>query len=146
MAQTFTAQIVRGTEKDTMGIVVPDAVVAALGKGRRPPVTVTIQGYSWRSTVAVMGGQTLLGIAAVHRAHLDLDGRDAIEVTLALDEAPRDTPVPDDLRAALEANGCLATFEALSPSRRKEAVRQVEDAKTAATRERRIAKVVASLG
>ncbi|MEZ4321129.1 MAG: YdeI/OmpD-associated family protein [Myxococcota bacterium] len=140
------APLERGTRKDTLGLVLPEASVLALGGGKRPPVAVTVQGYTWRSTVAPMGGRFLVGIAKEHREHLALDGLDAVEVELRLDTEPRVTPVPPDLAEALASAGRTAAFDALAPSRRKEAVRQVEEAKTAATRERRIAKIVDGLG
>lgn len=123
-----------------MGLVIPPAVVEALGRGKRPAVRVKLQGYEYASTVASMGGQFLIGIAAEHRGALRLDGLDSVEVTLVADDGPRDTPVPADLLAALEAAGALDAFQALAPSRRKEAVRQVEEAKSADTRARRVHK------
>lgn len=144
MSEQFTAQIVRGGTKNTMGLVIPAEVVERLGRGKRPSVRVTLQGYTYTSTVASMGGQFLIGLAAEHRSFLRLDGLEAVEVRLDLDEGPRDTPVPDDLRAALEAAARWEVFQAWAPSRRKEAVRQVEEAKSAETRSRRITKVVAS--
>jgi hypothetical protein len=130
-----TARIERGTTKDTMELVIPPDVVDALGAGRRPPVTVTIGAYTYRSTIATMGGQFMVGIAAEHRRHLQLDGIDEVEVTLAVDASPRDTPLPADLEAALRDAGVLDTFRALAPSHRKEHVRAVEEAKAPATRE-----------
>ena len=133
MSVVFTARIERGTTKDTIGLVVPLEVLEALGRGKRPPVTVTLGEYSYRSTVGSMGGQFMIGVSSEHRQQVKLDGLDAVEVTLALDEAPRMSPAPDDLLVAA------------APSRRKEFVRQVESAKAEATRARRIEKVVAEL-
>jgi hypothetical protein len=145
MTATFTAQTIRGQDKDTMGLIVPVEVVDRLGKGQRPPVVVTIGPHSWRSTVARMGGQYLVGIAKEHREPAGLTGDETeLEVTLALDEAPRVVDVPDDLAAALEAEGLREAFDGLAPSRRKEWVRQVETAKAEATRQRRIEKAVAA--
>ena len=50
------------------GFVVPDEVVEALGSGKRPPVRVTINGYTYSNTVAVMGGEYMVGVSAEHRA------------------------------------------------------------------------------
>ena len=143
MAQTFVARVLRGQTKDTMGIVVPDDVVARLGKGKRPPVIVTIGTHSWSSTVARMGGEFLVGIAKEHREPAGLTGEEAqLEVTLELETSPRTVEVPGDLAEALEASGVREAFDRLAPSRRKEWVRQVESAKAEATRLRRIAKAV----
>ena len=142
MSESFNAQILRGQTKNTMGIVIPADVVERLGRGKRPAVKVRLQGYEYASTVAVMGGQFLIGIAAEHRGALQLEGLDHVEVTLVVDDGPRDTALPADLQAALEAAAALDAFQALAPSRRKEAVRQVEEAESADTRARRILKVV----
>lgn len=142
MSERFVAEIIRGEAKNTMGLVIPEAVVERLGRGKRPPVIVTIGSYAYASTVASMGGQFLVGISAEHRAALNLEGQSRVEVQLTVDESSRDTPVPADLRAALEEAGKWEAFQGLAPSRRKEAVRQVEEAKTEETRKRRIAKVM----
>ena len=141
----FTATLVKAKDMNAVGIVVPPEAVAALGTSKRPAVTVTIGGYSYRSTVAVMGGRFMVGVAAEHRAAAGVDGGDTVTVTLTLDVEPRVTPVPADLKAALTKAKALAAFEASAPSKRKEWVRQVEEAKAADTRARRIAKVVEAL-
>ena len=48
--------LIQGTGESAAGMHLPDDVVEALGKGKKPPVKATINGYTWRSTVAVMGG------------------------------------------------------------------------------------------
>jgi hypothetical protein len=131
---------------NNVGIVVPEEVVESFGAGKRVPVIVTINGYSYPSTIAVMGGQYLVGVATVHREAAGVAGGETHEVTLTHDTSARDTPVPDDLAEALAAAGLRAAFDALAPSHRKEHVRSVTDAKAEATRQRRIEKVVAALG
>nr|WP_202467104.1 YdeI/OmpD-associated family protein [Streptomyces sp. SID8378] len=128
------------------GIEVPEDVVEALGAGKRPPVNVTVNGYAYRSTIAPMGGQYLIPFSADKRKATGIGGGDAIEVELTLDTAPRTVEPPEDLAVALAAApGAAEAFAALAPSRRKAHVASVEGAKTDATRERRIAKVVAEL-
>jgi hypothetical protein len=129
-----------------MGIVVPPEVVAALGKGRRPPVTVTINGYSYRSTVAVMGGQFMVGVANEHRRPAGVENGGVVDVTLELDEAPREVEVPEDFTAALAAAGLRDAFDRLAYSHRKEHVRAIAEARTPETRARRIAKVLEMVG
>jgi len=124
---------------------VPEEVVESFGAGKRVPVTVTINGYSYPSTIAVMGGQYLVGVAAVHREAAGVAGGETHEVTLTHDTSARDTPVPEDLAEALDAAGARERFNALAPSHRKEHVRSVTEAKAEATRQRRIEKVVAAL-
>lgn len=128
------------------GIEVPEAMVEALGAGKRPPVNVTVNGYAYRSTVASMGGRYLIPFSSDKRKETGITGGDAIEVELTLDTAPRTVEPPEDLAAALAAApGAAEAFAALSPSRQKAHVTSVEGAKTDATRERRIAKAVAEL-
>jgi hypothetical protein len=128
------------------GIPVPDEVVTALGGGKRAAVSVTVNGYVYQSTLASMGGRFLIPFSSDKRKETGIGGGDAIVVDLVLDAAPRSVEVPDDLAAALDAAGLQATFDALAPSHRKAHVTAIEEAKAAATRERRIAAAVAKIG
>jgi len=133
--------------KTATGIEVPDDVVAALDAGKRPPVRVTVNGHTWRSTVAVMGGRNLVGVSAENRAAAGVSAGDVIDVELVLDTEKREVEVPTDLAAALAANPAAGTaFAALSYSNQSRHVLSVEGAKTDETRARRVAKVVADLG
>src|SRR6476620_10344733 len=85
------------------GIVVPEEVIDRLAAGKRPPVLVTVNGYDYRSTVAVMGGRYTIGISAAIRRATGLKGGDPIRVTLTVAEGPREVDVPADLAAALAA-------------------------------------------
>ncbi len=134
-------------DKTATGIRVPDDVVEALGKGKRPPVRVTINGYTYRSTVAVMGGDYMLGVSAENRAGARVKGGDEIDVDLELDTAPREVSVPADFAAALEAEpNAKRTFDGLSYSNKSWHVLQIEGAKSDETRQRRIMKSVQALG
>ena len=129
------------------GIEVPPEVIEALGAGRKPPVQVTVNGYTYRSTVAVMGGRYMISFSSDKRAATGIQGGDPITVDLEVDTAPRIVEVPDDLATALaEAPGAREAFDALAPSARKAHVTNVESAKAPETRERRIAAIVAKLG
>lgn len=132
--------------KSATGIEVPAEVVEALGAGKKPPVTVTIDGtYTYRSTLAVMGGKHLVGVSAEHRTAAGVAAGDEIEVTLEVDTAPRIVEVPADLATALDEAGARAAFDALAFSHRKEHVRAIEEAKAPETRARRIAKAIEKL-
>ncbi|MDN5775176.1 MAG: YdeI/OmpD-associated family protein [Brevibacterium aurantiacum] len=131
---------------NNVGIEVPEDIVLGFGVGKRVPVIVTIAGYCYPSTTAVMGGKLLLPLAKEHREASGVSGGETHEVTLTHDTSSRETPVPDDLAEALGTAGVREVFDGLAPSKRKEHVRQVESAKAEATRERRIAKIVDSLG
>jgi hypothetical protein len=120
-------------------------VLEELGGGKRPALVVTLRGHTYRTTAGVMGGRSLVPISAAVRAASGVAAGDELEVTLALDTAPRTVEVPDDLARALDAAGARAAFEALPPSARKAHVTAVEGAKAEATRARRVEKVVAGL-
>lgn len=132
--------------KTATGFRVPAEVVEALGRGKRPPVVVTINGYSYRNTVAVYGETYMVGVAAEHRGPARVQAGDEIEVDLELDTAPREVDVPEDLLAALEVNaGAKRFFESLSYSNKRRLVLAVQDAKTPETRQRRIDRTIVQL-
>jgi len=124
------------------GIEVPGDVIADLGGGKRPPVKVTIGTYSYQSTVGVMGGLSLIPLAKAHREASGLAAGDHVRVTLELQTGEREVEVPADLQLALNAAKLTKKFAALSYSRRKEFARQVAEAKSEETKQRRINKVV----
>jgi antitoxin component of MazEF toxin-antitoxin module len=128
------------------GIEVPADIIEQLGAGKRPPVTVTVNGYTYRTTVAVMGGAYMISLSAAHRAASGLTGGQDVEVDVELDTQPRTVELPSDFASALAAEPkARATFDALSPSNKGWHVLQVNGAKTDDTRQRRIAKQVAAL-
>ncbi len=132
--------------KTACGISVPPQVVAALGRGKRPPVTVTIRGYTYRSTIAPYTGEYLIGVSAENRAGAGVQAGDVVDVELQLDEAPRVLEVPADFDAALDAEpAARAFFDGLSYSNRSRFTLSIADAKTAETRQRRIDKAIALL-
>lgn len=132
--------------KTATGVEVPAEVVAALGPTKRPPVHVSIGGHTYRSTVAVMGGVFMLPLSAENRALAGVVAGDEVDVELEPYTQPRVVGVPPDLAAALGADpGARRAFDALSPSGQRRHVLAVEAAKTPATRERRIAGVLAEL-
>jgi hypothetical protein len=135
-----------GTGKTAAGMEIPPEVVDSLGAGKRPPVRVTINGFTYRNTVAVMGGVYMIGVSAANRAGAGVAAGDVVEVDLELDTEPRVVTVPDDFAAALDADAdAKRTFEGASYSNRQRVVLSIEGAKTDETRQRRIAKSVAEL-
>jgi hypothetical protein len=146
MKTTFTTPVQKDENVNATGLPVPADVIAALGQGKKPKVKVTVNGYTYRSTVAAFGDVFMLPLSAEHREAAGVKAGDLVEVTLELDTEPRTVEIPDDLAAALaEKEGATAVFDALNYSTRKEHVRQVESAKTLETRQRRIANIVAKL-
>lgn len=132
--------------KTATGVEVPESVVTQLGSGRRPAVHATIAGYTYRTTVAPMRGRFMLPISAEVRERAGVAAGDELDVHLRLDSEPREVTVPADFAAALAAEPeAQRFFDGLSYSNKRRFVLAVEGAKAPATRERRIAKSMASL-
>ncbi|MGZ3679581.1 MAG: YdeI/OmpD-associated family protein [Ktedonobacterales bacterium] len=132
--------------KTATGIRVPEEVVTGLGSGKRPAVRVTINGYTYPSTVAPMGGEYMLPVSAEVRESAGVAAGDEVEVDVELDAAPREVSVPPDFAEALEGDAdAKRFFEGLSYSNRRRFVLSIEDAKTPETRQRRIAKAISTL-
>jgi hypothetical protein len=132
--------------KTATGVQVPDKVIAGLGAGKRPPVRVTINGYTYRSTVAVMGGVFMLGISAEVRERAGVAAGNVIDVYVELDTDPRDVTMPPDFTEALDADEeARRFFDGMSYGNRRRLVLAIEDAKSAETRQRRIDKTVSAL-
>ena len=126
------------------GIVVPDEVIGQLAAGKRPPVLVNVNGYEYRNTVGVMGGRHMISISAAVRSATGLKGGDPIRVTLTVADTAREVDVPADFAAALAADErARAFFEKLSNSMQRYHVDNINAAKSADTRQRRIDKAIA---
>lgn len=144
----FRAEILLAGKNNT-GIVVPPEVVEALGAGGRPAVVVTVNGHTYRSTVATMGGRHLIPVSAERRAATGIrsgvPGQQA-DVDVELDTKPREVEVPDDVRSALESDDAArAAFERLSFSAQSRHLLSITGAKTEATRQSRIRTMIAAL-
>lgn len=138
--------MIQQSGKSIMGFEVPAEVVEGLGAGKRPPVTVTINGYTYRNTVAVLGGRYMIGVSGEHRGPAGIAGGETVDIDIDLDTAPREVAVPPDLATALDAEpAARRTFDGLSYSNKSWHVLQVEGAKAPETRSRRIEKSVAAL-
>ena len=132
--------------KTATGIKIPPEIVEGLGAGKKPAVKVTINGFTYRSTVAVMNGDFMVGVSAENREGAGVAGGDKIEVLLELDTEPRVVEVPKEFQKALNANPkAKQNFEKLSNSNKKRYIIPINDAKTEETRQRRIATSVEAL-
>jgi hypothetical protein len=132
--------------KTATGISVPAEVVERLGTSKRPAVSVTINGYTYRSTIAAYPGVFMLPVSAAVRAAAGLTAGDTVDVDVELDNAPRVVEVSPDFAAALDAApDARRFFEGLSYSNKRRFTLSIEDAKTPETRQRRIEKSVATL-
>lgn len=142
---TFRATVELGGKTAT-GFEVPEEVVTGFGAGRRPAVRVTLGGHSYPSTVAVTGGRFMVPLSAENRTAAGLAAGDEVDVELELDTCTRELVVPEDMAAAIAADpGAQRFFDTLSYSNRRRHVLSVEGAKSDATRQRRIARVVEDL-
>ena len=141
----FSTTVLLGGKTAT-GLVVPPEVVEGLGAGKKPPVTVTLRGYSYRSSIAVRSGQFMIPLSAEHRTAVGLAAGDDVEVDVELDTAPREVDVPADLAAALDGEPeARRRFDAMSYSHQLQHVLAVTGAKTEETRARRVAAVVTAV-
>jgi hypothetical protein len=125
-------------------VVLDDDQVAAVGEGaKRFPVVATVNGYTWRTSVARMGGEFLLGLNREVRENAGAQAGDEVEVRLELDAAPREVEVPEPLAAALAADPqARAAFESMAFTHRKEYARWITEAKREETRQRRVQQAV----
>ncbi|HEX7162257.1 MAG TPA: YdeI/OmpD-associated family protein [Trebonia sp.] len=126
------------------GIVVPGEVIEQLGAGRRPALLVNLNGYEYRTTAGVMGGKHMVSVSAAVRKATGLGGGDPVRVTLTVADTPREVTVPDDFAAALAADEqAAAFFTGLSNSMQRYHVDNINGAKSAGTRQRRVDKAIA---
>jgi hypothetical protein len=141
----FTAEL-ESTGKTTAGFEVPAEIVDKLGGGGHPKVSVTVNGYTFRTSIARMGGRYLLGVSVERRTAAGVSAGDVLEVDVELDTAPREVDVPEELAAALAADAAASEFwQTLSYSKQQWHVVQVTSAKTDETRLRRIEKSIGML-
>jgi hypothetical protein len=136
-----------GAGGNNVGIVVPEEVVLGFDRGKRVPVVVTIDGgYTYRNTIASMGGRFLISFNAETRAATGRGAGDEVEVTLEVDDAPRTVEVPAELAAAFAADQDAAkAWDALSYSKQRAHATAVESAKSDDTRARRVQGVIEAL-
>jgi bacteriocin resistance YdeI/OmpD-like protein/uncharacterized protein DUF1905 len=132
--------------KTATGIQVPDEIVDGLGAGKRPAVRVTLRNYTYRTTIAPMGGSYWIGVSAEHRANAGVAAGDTLDVGVEVDDAPRTVDVPDDLAAALDADpSARAFFDSLSFTNQNTYVLWVTDAKKPVTRAGRVEQTIEAL-
>jgi hypothetical protein len=121
-------------------VAVDPRAAAAIGAKHRSRVRGTLNGVSFRSSLASMGGTLWLG---VHKATVAAAGvaiGDYVAVEMVLDTEPRPgDEVPPELEAALERNRTAkAAWERMPPSHRREHVGYITEAKRPETRARRV--------
>jgi Bacteriocin-protection, YdeI or OmpD-Associated/Domain of unknown function (DUF1905) len=131
------------TGKTAAGFEVPPKIVESLGSGKRPPVRVTINGHTYRTSVGTVGGRLMVGVSAENRKSAGVIGGGMVDIDLELDSQPREVAVPEDFRKALDREPAAKRFfDGLSYSQRRWFVMGIDEAKTAETRQRRVDKAV----
>lgn len=131
---------------NNLGIEVPETVINQLGAGKRPPVIVDIKGYTYKSTVGVMGGKFLIPLSSEHRKKVEVIGGETIEINLTLDKEPRTVALPEILGEKLKkSKAAQEFFDTLSASSQKKIVALIETAKTEETLNKRLEKIISDL-
>jgi hypothetical protein len=128
-------------------VVLGDEELAAVGEGaKRFPVVASVNGYTWRTTVARMGGEFLVGLNRAVRREAGVEAGDTVEVRLELDTAPREVEVPKALADALATDAeARAAYDRLAYTHRKEYARWIDDARRDETRQRRVGQALQML-
>ena len=139
-SKTFKTTIVR--EGSMCFVPVPFDPKPVFGKVRAP-VKVTLNGYTYRSTIASMGGTVCIPLRRSNREAAGLEGGETLNVKLELDTEKREIKPPADLVKALKATPTAwDRWKELSYSHQRETVESIEGAKTPETRARRVARAV----
>lgn len=139
----FSSKLAQAEGKSATGIVVPSEVIERLGQGRRPAVRVSVNGYEFRTTIGSMNGKSMISVSAAIRKASGLEAGDKVDVELTPDSTPREVVIPADLARAFKTNPAASAFFAtLSNSVQRYHVDNIEAAKSAETRQRRIDKAI----
>jgi hypothetical protein len=139
--KTFQATIYR--DDTACFIPVPFDPKPVFGK-IRAPVKVTLNGYTFRSTIASMGGQVCIPLRKSNREAAGLTGNESLNVTLELDSEKRSAALPHVLVEALDPAD-RKKWAKLSFTRQREYAEAINDAKKEETRKRRVQKIAAAL-
>ncbi len=132
--------------KTAAGVEVPEKIVLGLGSTKRPLVKVTINGYTYRSAIAPVGGTYMRGVSNEVRQNTGVAAGDTIDVDVVLDTEKRDVEVPPELAKALAKDPkAKKYFESLSYSRKYALAAPIAGGKTVETRERNLAKAMQEL-
>ena len=132
--------------KTACGVEVPAKVVDGLGSTKRPLVRATINGYTYRTSIAPMNGTFMLSVSEETRNHAHVQAGDMVDVDVELDTKPRDVEVPPELAKALAKDAkAKKYFESLSYSGKFRLAAPITNGKTTETRERNLAKAMTEL-
>ena len=124
---------------------IPDEIITKLGTNKRAPLKITVNGHTYQSTATGVGGKCMVVFPTRDREASGTKAGDEVTVILELDDGYRDVEIPVELARALKANQLYEVFHALVYSRRREFARQISEARTEETRDRRISRVIDAL-
>ncbi len=144
MAKFKTTILTAG--KTATGICIPDQIIESFNAGKKPAVKITLNGYTYRSTVAAMNGKYMVGVSADVRAASGVKGGDTLTIEIELDSEERKVDLPDDFKKSLDKNlNAKKFFQTLTYSKQKNHVTLIEQARTEATRQKRIERSITDL-
>jgi Domain of unknown function (DUF1905)/Bacteriocin-protection, YdeI or OmpD-Associated len=141
---TFKAELRGSTTSSGTYVAIPPRVMKHFGGRVRVPVRATINGVTWRTTIAEMGGGPMIGVAAATRKAAGVERGDRITVGIEEDREERTVAIPVDFAKAMNKAQRRA-YDTMSYTYRKEYVQWIEAAKKPETRTRRIAKALGKL-
>ena len=134
--------------KTTLGngfVELPFNVSTEFGKAR-PPVTISVNGFSYRSTVSVYGGKYYVPVRKDRQQAAGVKPGDVVKVTIAPDVEARTVEPPPELKVALSKNAAAkARWEKLSFTHKRECAEAILEAKKPETRARRLQKTLEML-
>ncbi len=126
-----------------VAVDVPGSVSEAFGMRGHVPVVGTADGRELTATLMPVGdGRHRLFLNSAVRSAIGKGVGDSVEVRIRLDHSDRTPETHPDLHEALAEGGATAAWEALAPSRRKECLVWLDDAKREHTRADRISRIV----
>ena len=141
----LTAEL-KATGGNTTGFQISPDILDQLDAGKRPKVVVTVNGHTWRSSIAPMRGEYWLGVSAANRSAAGVGAGDLVTLSVELDSAPRSVDVPPELAAALAADqAAQAAWNQLSFTHQREHAEAIATATSSDTRQRRVEKALAML-
>jgi hypothetical protein len=132
--------------KTAAGIVVPADVLEGLAAGRKPAVKVTINGHTYRSSVATVDGRPMIGVSNDVRRAAGVSAGDVVDVEVELDTEKRTVALPAELEALLASDPLArAAYDRLSYSNQRRIVEPIDQTRNPETRQRRIDKAMETL-
>ena len=143
MKTSYTTTIIG--DGNHASIEIPEEQLETIGGNKRAPLKITINDHTYQSTATGVNGKCMVVFPMRDREAAGVSAGDSINVTIELDSGYRNVDVPEQLVAALEADGLSKTFRDLTYSKRKEYARVIREAKTAETLQRRLAKIISEL-